>query len=174
MYCLEAVLWSSNQHILFLNLGLISQPKWGHLKDLHAAIKLCEKALVSSDSAHYMKLGPKQEVCNILCFFNLNVLIQLPFNLLFTNFRWISLVKLFYFIYFQTSLCVIYEESRQMGLLQIFFVVFLWHIFSHIKVEIISSSFFYNEKFILLGAMNTYNPMQCGLSLEGLHVQGGI
>ncbi|XP_031379437.1 beta-galactosidase 9 isoform X1 [Punica granatum] len=41
--------------------GLKSQPKWGHLKDLHGAIKLCERALVSSDSVHYLKLGPLQE-----------------------------------------------------------------------------------------------------------------
>lgn len=41
--------------------GLLSQPKWGHLKDLHAAIKLCESALVAVDSPQYVKLGPKQE-----------------------------------------------------------------------------------------------------------------
>ncbi|KAL4192657.1 hypothetical protein AMTRI_Chr06g195310 [Amborella trichopoda] len=43
--------------------GLLSQPKWGHLKDLHAAIKLCEPSLVSvDDSPEYMRLGPNQEV----------------------------------------------------------------------------------------------------------------
>lgn len=42
--------------------GLLSEPKWGHLKDLHAAIKLCEPALVAADSPHYIKLGPRQEV----------------------------------------------------------------------------------------------------------------
>ncbi|TYI61226.1 hypothetical protein E1A91_D10G158400v1 [Gossypium mustelinum] len=41
--------------------GLRSEPKWGHLKDLHAAIKLCERALVAADSPQYMKLGPRQE-----------------------------------------------------------------------------------------------------------------
>ncbi|KAK9072448.1 hypothetical protein SSX86_008882 [Deinandra increscens subsp. villosa] len=54
--------------------GLLSQPKWGHLKDLHAAIKLCEPALVASESAQcpnqsslhkpntqYIKLGSMQE-----------------------------------------------------------------------------------------------------------------
>ncbi|XP_020534473.1 beta-galactosidase 9 isoform X3 [Jatropha curcas] len=41
--------------------GLLSQPKWGHLKELHAAIKLCEPALVAADSPQYIKLGPKQE-----------------------------------------------------------------------------------------------------------------
>ncbi|KAK9287776.1 hypothetical protein L1049_016216 [Liquidambar formosana] len=41
--------------------GLLSQPKWGHLRDLHAAIKLCEPALVAVDSPKYIKLGPKQE-----------------------------------------------------------------------------------------------------------------
>lgn len=29
--------------------GLLRQPKWGHLKDLHRAIKLCEPALVSAN-----------------------------------------------------------------------------------------------------------------------------
>ncbi|XP_042514357.1 beta-galactosidase 9 [Macadamia integrifolia] len=42
--------------------GLITQPKWGHLKDLHAAIKLCEPALVAvDDSPQYIWLGPHQE-----------------------------------------------------------------------------------------------------------------
>ncbi|KAF7837008.1 beta-galactosidase 9 [Senna tora] len=41
--------------------GLLSEPKWGHLKDLHAAIKMCEPALVAADSPTYIKLGPKQE-----------------------------------------------------------------------------------------------------------------
>lgn len=47
---------------IFLYSGLLSQPKWGHLKDLHHAIKLCEPALAAVDSPEYMKLGPKQEV----------------------------------------------------------------------------------------------------------------
>ncbi|CAL0304087.1 unnamed protein product [Lupinus luteus] len=29
--------------------GIIRQPKWGHLKDVHKAIKLCEEALVATD-----------------------------------------------------------------------------------------------------------------------------
>ncbi|CAL5347714.1 unnamed protein product [Camellia sinensis] len=41
--------------------GLLRQPRWGHLKDLHDATKLCEPALVAVDSPQYMKLGPKQE-----------------------------------------------------------------------------------------------------------------
>ncbi|KAK6930695.1 Glycoside hydrolase 35, catalytic domain [Dillenia turbinata] len=41
--------------------GLLSQPKWGHLKDLHAAVKLCEPALVAFDSPQYIKLGANQE-----------------------------------------------------------------------------------------------------------------
>ncbi|KAK6911894.1 Glycoside hydrolase 35, catalytic domain [Dillenia turbinata] len=36
--------------------GLLRQPKWGHLKDLHRAIKLCEPALVSADP-YVMPLG---------------------------------------------------------------------------------------------------------------------
>ncbi|XP_078441584.1 beta galactosidase 9 isoform X2 [Wolffia australiana] len=43
--------------------GLLNFPKWGHLKDLHAAIKLCESAMVSVDvGPQYAKLGPMQEV----------------------------------------------------------------------------------------------------------------
>ncbi|CAI0392217.1 unnamed protein product [Linum tenue] len=40
--------------------GLLRQPKWGHLKDLHRAIKLCEPALVSSEPT-VMKLGNYEE-----------------------------------------------------------------------------------------------------------------
>ncbi|KAG6782092.1 hypothetical protein POTOM_011480 [Populus tomentosa] len=40
--------------------GLLRQPKWGHLKDLHRAIKLCEPALVSGD-ATVIPLGNYQE-----------------------------------------------------------------------------------------------------------------
>lgn len=41
--------------------GLLRQPKWGHLKDLHRAIKLCEPALVSGNPT-VMPLGNYQEV----------------------------------------------------------------------------------------------------------------
>ncbi|OIT26841.1 PREDICTED: beta-galactosidase [Nicotiana attenuata] len=40
--------------------GLLRQPKWGHLKDLHRAIKLCEPALVSADPT-VTPLGNYQE-----------------------------------------------------------------------------------------------------------------
>ncbi|KAL8522510.1 hypothetical protein ACS0TY_012614 [Phlomoides rotata] len=40
--------------------GLLRQPKWGHLKDLHRAIKLCEPALISGDPT-VMSLGNSQE-----------------------------------------------------------------------------------------------------------------
>ncbi|MED6130776.1 hypothetical protein PIB30_003796 [Stylosanthes scabra] len=43
-------------------LGLLSEPKWGHLKDLHAALKLSKPALVAANSATCIKLGPKQEI----------------------------------------------------------------------------------------------------------------
>lgn len=42
-------------------LGLPRDPKWGHLRDLHRAIKLAESALVSSDPT-VTKLGNNQEV----------------------------------------------------------------------------------------------------------------
>jgi hypothetical protein len=47
--------------------GLLRQPKWGHLKDLHRAIKLCEPALVSGD-ATVIPLGNYQEVKFAFCF----------------------------------------------------------------------------------------------------------
>ncbi|XVF37956.1 hypothetical protein REPUB_Repub20aG0056100 [Reevesia pubescens] len=49
------------EDLAFAVARLRSEPKWGHLKDLHAAIRLCERALVAADSPQYMKLGPKQE-----------------------------------------------------------------------------------------------------------------
>nr|KYP31235.1 Beta-galactosidase 1 [Cajanus cajan] len=41
--------------------GLPRQPKYGHLKDLHRAIKLCESALVSRDPT-VQGLGNYEEV----------------------------------------------------------------------------------------------------------------
>ncbi|KAL3512977.1 hypothetical protein ACH5RR_025694 [Cinchona calisaya] len=40
--------------------GLARFPKWGHLKDLHRAIKLCENALLSNEPS-LLSLGPLQE-----------------------------------------------------------------------------------------------------------------
>ncbi|GMI93389.1 beta-galactosidase 8 [Hibiscus trionum] len=40
--------------------GFIRQPKWGHLRDLHLAIKLCEEYLISSDPTH-QQLGHNLE-----------------------------------------------------------------------------------------------------------------
>ncbi|KAI3939412.1 hypothetical protein MKW98_022280 [Papaver atlanticum] len=40
--------------------GLLREPKWGHLRDLHRAIKLCEPALVYSEPAVKI-IGDKQE-----------------------------------------------------------------------------------------------------------------
>ncbi|KAG9452738.1 hypothetical protein H6P81_005642 [Aristolochia fimbriata] len=40
--------------------GFLRQPKWGHLRDLHKAIKLCEKYLVNTDPT-YMYLGKHLE-----------------------------------------------------------------------------------------------------------------
>uniref|UniRef100_A0A7N0SWP4 Beta-galactosidase n=1 Tax=Kalanchoe fedtschenkoi TaxID=63787 RepID=A0A7N0SWP4_KALFE len=40
--------------------GLLRQPKWGHLKDLHRAIKLCEPALVAGEP-RVVPLGRYQE-----------------------------------------------------------------------------------------------------------------
>lgn len=41
--------------------GFIRQPKWGHLRDLHMAIKQCEEYLVNADPTH-QSLGTNLEV----------------------------------------------------------------------------------------------------------------
>lgn len=46
-------------------LGLLRQPKWGHLKDVHKAIKLCEEAMVATDPKT-TSLGSNLEVCATL------------------------------------------------------------------------------------------------------------
>lgn len=45
--------------------GLLRQPKWGHLKDLHKAIKLCEAALIATDPT-ITSLGTNLEVYSLL------------------------------------------------------------------------------------------------------------
>ncbi|KAG4980950.1 hypothetical protein JHK85_034908 [Glycine max] len=40
--------------------GIIRQPKWGHLKEVHKAIKLCEEALIATDPT-ITSLGPNLE-----------------------------------------------------------------------------------------------------------------
>jgi hypothetical protein len=47
--------------MLLLDAGIIRQPKWGHLKDLHKAIKLCEEALIATDPT-ITSPGPNLEV----------------------------------------------------------------------------------------------------------------
>lgn len=46
-------------------IGLIRQPKYGHLKELHKAIKLCERALVNADPT-VISLGNYEKVCCVL------------------------------------------------------------------------------------------------------------
>ncbi|CAL0321928.1 unnamed protein product [Lupinus luteus] len=41
--------------------GFIRQPKWGHLKDVHKAIKLCEEALIATDPT-ITSPGPNLEI----------------------------------------------------------------------------------------------------------------
>lgn len=39
---------SRHNELVYCAPGLPSEPKWGHLRNLHKAIKQCEPALVSS------------------------------------------------------------------------------------------------------------------------------
>lgn len=61
MYFYELATCKILMTLYFLCLGLLRQPKWGHLKDLHRAIKLCETALVSGDPTRIV-LGNYREV----------------------------------------------------------------------------------------------------------------
>ncbi|CAN1334340.1 Beta-galactosidase 9 [Linum perenne] len=45
--------------------GLLREPKWGHLKDLHAAIKLCEPALTATDSPQYINWGSWRQEAHV-------------------------------------------------------------------------------------------------------------
>ena len=60
---MDGIVWQ--QWSWQISAGLIRQPKWGHLKDLHAAIKLCKPAVTAVDVYVVPQstwLGPKQEV----------------------------------------------------------------------------------------------------------------
>lgn len=45
--------------------GLIRQPKYGHLKELHKAVKLCEPALLNADPT-VTSLGSYGQVCQFI------------------------------------------------------------------------------------------------------------
>lgn len=47
-------------------IGLIREPKYGHLKELHKVIKLCEKAILNADPT-ITSLGSYEEVCQLVC-----------------------------------------------------------------------------------------------------------
>jgi hypothetical protein len=51
--------------VIFDYTGMIREPKYGHLRDLHRSIKLCEQVLVSADPT-VTSLGSMQEVCLIV------------------------------------------------------------------------------------------------------------
>lgn len=58
----QNILFSSELTISAINFeGLIRQPKYGHLKELHRAIKMCERPLVSTDPI-VTSLGESQQV----------------------------------------------------------------------------------------------------------------
>lgn len=64
--CLTIILLEGNvKRFIFCFLlcfsGLLRQPKWGHLRDLHKAIKMCEPALVATDPV-VTSIGRAQQV----------------------------------------------------------------------------------------------------------------
>ncbi|XP_020973461.1 beta-galactosidase 8-like isoform X2 [Arachis ipaensis] len=73
--------------------GIIRQPKWGHLKDLHDSIKLCEEALIATDPA-VTSLDPNIEVAvyktdNVCAAFlaNINTTIDVTVNFSSNSYR---------------------------------------------------------------------------------------
>lgn len=44
-----------------MTLGLIREPKWSHLKGLHAAVKICSRALLTGAQKMF-SLGTLQQV----------------------------------------------------------------------------------------------------------------
>lgn len=50
---------------MWIFIGLIREPKYGHLKELHKAIKQCEPALVSGDPT-VISLGTHQKVFSFI------------------------------------------------------------------------------------------------------------
>jgi hypothetical protein len=53
-------------HICFSLIGLLRQPKWGHLKDLHHAVKQCELALVAAADPVVTSLGHNLQVPTLI------------------------------------------------------------------------------------------------------------
>lgn len=67
-------------HFCWKFLGLPNQPKYGHLKELHRAIKLCEKPLVSADPI-ITSLGAYQQV-RLVSYFSRTLIAILRFLLI--------------------------------------------------------------------------------------------
>lgn len=55
------MLYIKSQRFIIRYVGLKREAKWGHLKDLHRAIKLCEPVLVNGDPS-VISLGNYQKV----------------------------------------------------------------------------------------------------------------
>lgn len=57
--------------------ALLKEPKWGHLRDLHSALKKCKQALLWG-TVSVEKLGDdrevsfviKRKICQVHCFYN--------------------------------------------------------------------------------------------------------
>lgn len=80
------VKWCSSQRIyraIVWWIGLLNEPKYGHLRDLHKAIKQCEPALVSSYPTVTWP-GKNQEVnIDIILAFQLKLLFDSTSNILY-------------------------------------------------------------------------------------------
>lgn len=74
------------QCIIIYLIGLIRQPKYGHLKELHRAVKLCEKALISADPT-MTSLGNLQQVSTRYCLSS-------------SEFTFFSFLLFYYFFFF--------------------------------------------------------------------------
>lgn len=58
--CIRWIL-TCNLKFYLITSGLVREPKWGHLKELHVAIKLCSRPLLTG-TQNVIPLGQLQEV----------------------------------------------------------------------------------------------------------------
>lgn len=82
-------------------LGLVNEPKWGHLRDLHKAIKQCEPALIAVDPT-VTYFGKNLEVNSIIQF-----MIKLRFKIVTVlKICFVNLILQAHVYYISSSVCV--------------------------------------------------------------------
>lgn len=94
-------------------LGLVRQPKWGHLKELHKAIKQCENTLLFGNST-LLTFGPLQEVDYFSIWFSLFAFLFSPCLIYFPLFFFNLLGKYLYWSFWGMC-CISCKYGRRKG-----------------------------------------------------------